>query len=171
MFYQGVWAGAWGDSVTARRYYAEAYANGPIGQSSGGYRTGVYSALGVASAATAVVGGMAAAGSAGPVIWGGASTAGAGVTVGGTATFAQAVTAFGGQAAFGRAIGLGIGRAGAFARTANITLAEIQVAGVTLPVARYWRDFYQATADAGRGATTALARVQLFERIIELLGG
>lgn len=94
-----------------------------------------------------------------------------GPTASGTATYAQAVTAFGGEAAFGRAIGLGLGRAGAIARTANITLAEIQVAGVTLPIARYWRDFYQATADAGRGATTALARVQLFERIIELLGG
>ncbi len=43
--------------------------------------------------------------------------------------------------------------------------------GVTLPVARHWRNFYQAAVDAGRGATTAPARVQLFDRIIELLGG
>ena len=118
-------------------------------------------------------GGMAVAGVSGPVIFGGggAAAAGGGVAAGGTATFVQAVTAFGGPAAFGRLIGLGVGRAAAVARTGNITLAEIQAAGVTMPVARYWRDFYQAAVEAGRGATTAAARVQLFDRIIELLGG
>ena len=59
----------------------------------------------------------------------------------GIATFAEAVTAFGGPAAFGKAIGWGVGRAGAIARTGKITLAEIQAAGITLPVARYWRNF------------------------------
>ena len=106
-------------------------------------------------------------------VYGGEVLLGVG-TFGGTATVAttvEAVTAFGGLAAFSRLIGMGVGRVAALARAGNITLAEIQAAGITLPIARYWRNFYQAAVDAERGAETAAARVQLFERIIEFLGG
>ncbi|MEJ7591411.1 MAG: DUF4951 domain-containing protein [Planctomycetaceae bacterium] len=82
------------------------------------------------------------------------------------ATEAQAVTAYGGTAAFSRLIGMGVGRAKALQRAASITLAEIRAAGVTLPVARYWRDFYQLAVNSGTGASTAPARVELFKRII-----
>jgi hypothetical protein len=56
--FQAMWYDVTGDTVEARRLYAEAYANGPIGQSSGGYRTGVYVALGVATTATAAAVGV-----------------------------------------------------------------------------------------------------------------
>lgn len=120
---------------------------------------GKWGAWGTAITAGGAAGGLAVAG-------GGGAAA-----TGGTATAAEAVTAFGGPAAFGRLIGWGIGARAAAARAASITLAEIQKAGITLAVARYWRDFYQAAVNAGQGGATAVERLRLMERIIELLGG
>ncbi len=87
------------------------------------------------------------------------------------ATEAEAVLAYGGPAAFSRLIGMGVGRQVALDRAAAITLAEIQTARVTLPVARYWRNSYQRAVANGKGGDTAPARVLFFERIIALLGG
>ena len=87
------------------------------------------------------------------------------------ATEAEAVTAFGGQSAFGTAIGLGRGAAAAILRAQTITLAELQAAGVTLPIARYWLQLYQNAVNNGTGGATAPERVKLFQRMVELLGG
>lgn len=96
---------------------------------------------------------------------------GAGSTAVVVATEAEAVTAFGGPAAFGRLIGMGTGPQAALDRAAVITVQELQAANVTLPVARYWLGFYQNAVANGLGGASAPARVQLFERIIVLLGG
>lgn len=77
----------------------------------------------------------------------------------------------GGPAGFGKLIGWGRGAADAVARTANIKLVELEAAGITTPVALYWRDFYQRAVDNGRGAQTAIERLKLMERVLELLGG
>lgn len=82
MFYQGVWSSAWGDTTAARKHYADAYANGPLGQSTGAYHTGVQVSLGTGVAAMTAVVGMAAAGTSGPVLWGGTTTVGGGLTAG-----------------------------------------------------------------------------------------
>lgn len=107
----------------------------------------------------------------GTVIWGdtgGAAAGGAGLVI---ATEAEAVTALGGFAAVGRAIGMGVGADAAIARTATITLAEVQQAGVTLPIARWWLQFDQNAVAAGQGGAAAGARVQFWSRIVQLLGG
>jgi hypothetical protein len=77
----------------------------------------------------------------------------------------------GGNAGFGNLIGWGTGAEQAAARTASITIEEINAAGITRPVAQYWLKFYQSAVAAGRGAATAEARVALMQRILELLGG
>lgn len=87
------------------------------------------------------------------------------------ATEWEAVAAFGGPAAFSRLLGMGTGRQAALDKAASITLAELQAAKVTLPIARYWLAFYRKAVPTGKGGDTASARVQLFERIIALLGG
>ncbi len=122
-----------------------------------------YSLLGTA----AVAGGLATGGAIyyGPTIAMPTFSVGLGVL----ATKAQAVTAFGGTGAFSKLVGMGVGRAAALQRAATITFADLQVAGVTLPIARYWRDFYQMAVFNGTGAQTAAARVALFKKIIELL--
>lgn len=105
---------------------------------------------------------------------GGAAVGEAGATGGGAvavATEAEAVTAFGGPAAFGRLIGMGSGPQAALDRAAVITLQELQAANVTLPVARYWLGFYQNAVANGLGGASAPARVELFQRIVVLLGG
>jgi len=71
----------------------------------------------------------------------------------------------------GRLIGWGRGATEAAARLSNITLVELQPAGITIAMARHARDFYQNAIILGRGALTAPERVRLMERIIELLGG
>jgi hypothetical protein len=38
-----------------------------------------------------------------------------------------------------------------------------------LPVAQYWLTFYRNAVARGAGGATAPARIQLFQRIIELL--
>lgn len=106
----------------------------------------------------------------GSLAGGGASQAGATGAVA-IATEAEAVTAFGGPAAFGRLIGIGSGLQAALERAAVITVEELQAANVTLPVARYWLGFYQNAVGNGLGGASAPARVELFQRIIVLLGG
>ena len=81
------------------------------------------------------------------------------------------MTAFGGTAAVGQAIGMGVGPAAAIARTATITLAEVNTAGITLPVARWWVIFYETAVTNGTGGAAAPARVLLWKRIVEILGG
>jgi hypothetical protein len=93
------------------------------------------------------------------------------VLTGVIATKATAVTSFGGTAAFSRLVGIGVGRAAALQRAGTISLVEIQAAGITLPIARYWRDFYQLAVLNGTGTDTAPARVALFQKIIDLLNG
>ena len=93
------------------------------------------------------------------------------VLTGVVATKATAVTSFGGTAAFSRLVGIGVGRAAALQRAGTISLVEIQAAGITLPIARYWRDFYQLAVLNGTGTDTAPARVALFQKIIDLLNG
>lgn len=104
---------------------------------------------------------------------GGAATGGGGVAVGGSAvaTEAEAVTALGGFASVGSSIGMGVGAEAAIIRTATITVTEIQQAGITLRVARWWLQFYQNAVATGRGGAAAEARVQLWARIVQLLGG
>ena len=81
----------------------------------------------------------------------GPNTLGAAGGAAAVATEAEAVTAFGGLAAFGRLIRMGNGAAQALARASSITLVELQAAGVTLPVARYWLQFYQNAVANRRG--------------------
>ena len=121
---------------------------------------GFYVSTGVAVGAGTAAGGFWVVGF-NPTVWG----AGAG----GIATTAQAVDAFGGPAAFGKVIQWGNGAAGAIGKTANITLAEIQAAGISLPIARWWLRFYQEAVASGKGGQTAIERVKLMERVIELL--
>jgi len=85
----------------------------------------------------------------------GAGTLASGARAATVATEAEAVTAFGGPAAFGRLIGMGTGPQAAMDRAAVITLEEIQAAEVTLPVARYWLDFYQNAVANGTGGASA----------------
>jgi hypothetical protein len=89
----------------------------------------------------------------------------------GIASEAVASSAFGGPAAFGRLIGWGKGAADAALRTGTISAGELQAAGMTLPILRYWREFYSAALVGGRGAETAVERLKLMQRSIELLGG
>jgi hypothetical protein len=65
----------------------------------------------------------------------------------------------------------GRGVAGAEALTGARTAAELEQLGLTADKAATLRDFYQAAADAGKGAETATARVSLLNNIIETLGG
>jgi len=94
-------------------------------------------------------------------------------TLGGAAiaTEAEAVTALGGFASVGSSIGMGVGAEAAIIRTATITVTEIQEAGITLRIARWWLQFYQNAVATGRGGAAAEARVQLWARIVQLLGG
>ena len=143
-----------GNSGGAGQTLLYAYPHGPLGQAEligpGTYYTTGGSLL-VGTGAMAAVGGLAVAG-ANPVLWGGPAV---------IATEAEAVTAFGGLSAFGRLIGMGNGPAAAIERTASITLAEIQAARITLPVARWWLQFYQNAVRLGKGGAAAPERVLL----------
>jgi RHS repeat-associated protein len=75
----------------------------------------------------------------------------------------------GGSAAFGRLVQWGTGAEQAIDRTASITLPQIEKAGITLPVAQWWLDFYQRAVSNADGGQTAIERVKLMQRIIELL--
>lgn len=77
----------------------------------------------------------------------------------------------GSNAGFGRLIGWGTGAQGASARTASITLQEIQQAGITRPVAEHWLNFYRNAVANGQGGAAAPERVRLMQRVLELLGG
>ena len=77
----------------------------------------------------------------------------------------------GNPAGFGRLIGWGTGAEHATARTASITLQEIQTAGITRPVAQHWLNFYQNAVANGTGGATAPQRILLMQRVIQLLGG
>ena len=73
---------------------------------------------------------------------------------------------------FGRdVIGWGSGAKGAAARGRSITLQELQKAGVTAAQAQAARDFYAGVVARNPGNAAAAARVQLMDRILQLLGG
>ena len=76
----------------------------------------------------------------------------------------------GGPAGFGRLIGWGKGAVEATARTASLKACELQAAGISAPVAKYWLDFYQRAAANGQGGQTAIERIKLMQRALELLG-
>ena len=73
------------------------------------------------------------------------------------------------NAAFGSLIGWGVGARGAAARVGTITLAELQAAGITLPMALHWQAVYQRAIMNNAGAAAAHERLQLMQRAIELL--
>jgi hypothetical protein len=61
--------------------------------------------------------------------------------------------------------------AGAITRAQNITLEQLVQAGVTKAQAQAARDFYAGELLHNSGNATAAARVQLMDRILQLLGG
>ena len=101
----------------------------------------------------------------------GGATAGTSSAATGIASEAVASAAFGGPAAFGRLIGWGKGAADAAALRGSIAAADLKAAGITLPVLRYWREFYAGAVIGNRGIDTAVERLKLMQRCIELLGG
>ena len=53
----------------------------------------------------------------------------------------------------------------------TITGEEVRAAGITRPIAEYWLNFDRDAIAAGRGGATAVERVKLMARVIQLLGG
>jgi hypothetical protein len=65
----------------------------------------------------------------------------------------------------------GTGAEGAEARLQAITLQELTNAGITRAQAQAARAFYAQTAARDSGNAAAVARIQLMDRILQLLGG
>ena len=80
----------------------------------------------------------------------------------------------GSPSGFGKLIGwggsTGNAAANAAARTTSITLQEIQAAGITVPVAQYWLNFYNTAIANEAGGATAVERAKLMQRVLQLLG-
>jgi len=73
---------------------------------------------------------------------------------------------------FGRdVLGWGKGAPGAAARAQSITMQELQQGGVSAAQAQAVRDFYAGVLARNPGNAAAAARVQLADRILQLLGG
>jgi hypothetical protein len=64
----------------------------------------------------------------------------------------------------------GTGPEDAQRRLNEITRQELEHIGLTLELARKWRDFYMIQTQRQRGLPTSSIRVQLLEKCLELLG-
>jgi hypothetical protein len=65
----------------------------------------------------------------------------------------------------------GTGDAAARARIESLTQHELENAGVTLQMARAWRDFYRQELVRNPANPSAAGRADLMRRAMELLGG
>jgi aspartyl/asparaginyl-tRNA synthetase len=65
----------------------------------------------------------------------------------------------------------GTGNAAARARMATLTQEELDQAGVTLAMAREWRDFYLNEMRRNPNNPSAAGRADLMQRSVELLSG
>lgn len=64
-----------------------------------------------------------------------------------------------------------MGNADARARIATLTRSELEQGGVTLAMARDWRDFYRREMRRNPDNPSANGRADLMQRAVELLSG